>query len=369
MSKVTEIFAVEDLEREIKDGWVRVQTHPYRNLKIYNYTEKAQFERHWNDVTLNCRGLILDGDYNIIARPWKKFFNYNEGSAVEFAPDQPCEITDKMDGSLGILYYLPPSDAFRSFGKKMSFNVRPEDLGGWRIATRGSFASEQSDHATRVLNDKYTDIDPLPGWTFLFEIIYKSNRIVLDYGDMDDLVLLGAVNIEKGYYYGPDLAKSMLNWNGPVVKVFEFKTLLDALDNTERPNAEGYVLRMGNDQVKVKQSDYVELHKLVTNLTPKRVWESLAIGKTIKDMLELFPDEWHQWLVDTAENIIGRKYHLGEMVWEEYQKILDDLGGPVDRKQFAMLACKSEYRKYMFALLDGKSIEDMLWKDVEPKES
>src|ERR1044072_298211 len=106
MVHVSVLFSVEELQSKIDEGLVRVQTHPVLPYKIYNYSELCQFKKYWNNVTLNCRGLILDDEYNIIARPWKSFFNGGEG-LMEFAMNEPVEVTDKMDGSLGILYATP----------------------------------------------------------------------------------------------------------------------------------------------------------------------------------------------------------------------------------------------------------------------
>jgi putative RNA ligase len=39
--------------------------------------------------------------------------------------------------------------------------------------------------------------------TVLVEIVYPANRIVLDYGGLDDLILLGAVDIATGRTFGP----------------------------------------------------------------------------------------------------------------------------------------------------------------------
>jgi hypothetical protein len=80
-----------------------VQTHPTLPLFIHNYSEKTQFDKRWDEVTMSCRGLILDNNGDVIARPWKKFFNYGEGR-LKIDDVMPVEVTDKMDGSLGILY-------------------------------------------------------------------------------------------------------------------------------------------------------------------------------------------------------------------------------------------------------------------------
>lgn len=68
-------------------GYVRVQKHPDLDLFIGNYTEKAQYDQVWNDATINCRGLIWDIHGRIVARPYRKFFNY--GDDAKHRPARP----------------------------------------------------------------------------------------------------------------------------------------------------------------------------------------------------------------------------------------------------------------------------------------
>ena len=157
-------FTPEALQAAVRDGQVTERYHPTLPLRIYNYSAEVQYSNRWNDVTLNCRGLILDEDYNIVARPWKKFFNLGQVDLPIQLTDS-VEIMDKADGSLGILYPVVHPDGF--------------DV-NWAIATRGSFASEQAIHATAVWNDKYSHLLPEAGLTFLYEIVYPANRIVLN---------------------------------------------------------------------------------------------------------------------------------------------------------------------------------------------
>lgn len=147
-------------------------------MYIYNYSQKAQYERVWNEWTLACRGLILDGDFKIVARPFQKFFNLGEHEN-QVIPNESFEVFEKMDGYLGILYWL---------------DKKPH------IATRGSFASEHALVATEMLHTQYADVIPLleKSKTYLFEIIYPENRIVLDYVNERKLVLLAIVDTEIG---------------------------------------------------------------------------------------------------------------------------------------------------------------------------
>ena len=285
-------FTADELAAAVAAGDVTARRHPYLPYTIYNYSPETQYSKKWNDITLNCRGLILDDDFNIIARPWKKFFNLGEIELpIQF--DTPVEVMDKADGSLGILYpeILDTDEAFDIL---------------WRVSTRGSMDSEQARFASKLYQEKYGQIDPIPGYTMLFEIIYPANRIVLDYGDMEDLILLGAVENSTGYYFGPRQAKWMWtergdalpdhSWPGPVVDVMPFNTLSEALGNTDRKNAEGYVIRSHNFLVKVKQPDYLDLHRLVTNASPLTVWEKLRDGQSRSQIISAFPDEFHDYI-------------------------------------------------------------------------
>jgi T4 RNA ligase (RNA_lig_T4_1). len=97
---------------------------------VLNYTEEVQFNKRWDSITLASRGLILDTAGKIIARPLPKFFNMEELPSI---PNEPYEVHEKLDGSLGILYWLDGQPA---------------------IATRGSFTSWQAEEATKVLHEK-----------------------------------------------------------------------------------------------------------------------------------------------------------------------------------------------------------------------
>lgn len=58
------------LNDHLDKGLVNTQKHPTLPLLIYNYTQKAQFEPHWGDETIDyCRGLIVDDNDLVIARP------------------------------------------------------------------------------------------------------------------------------------------------------------------------------------------------------------------------------------------------------------------------------------------------------------
>lgn len=345
-------FTLEDLNDAIGVGDVRMQSHPaFSNLRIFNYSEDVQYRNRWNKITLACRGLILDvSTGEVVARPWEKFFNLGQmDNRIDSMA--PVEVTDKVDGSLGILYRAPD--------------------GLWQIATRGSFASEQANHATTLFEQKYLDgVQLTDEATFLFEIVYPENRIVVNYGDMDDLVLLGAVDKRYGFYHGPETAAGILDWPGPVAEVWKFDHFVDAISFPDRNGKEGVVIRSGNNIVKLKQADYVELHRIVTNLSPKTIWEMLKNGKTIAGICEEIPDEFHSYVEDIGNSLIEKvsQIKLGATLAHNDAYISSLVDGVVIRKRYADVARQyPDYKGLMFSLLDNKDITEAVWKQVKPR--
>ncbi|GAB3436959.1 RNA ligase [Flindersiella endophytica] len=342
--KLDGLFEALDLKSAVDEGFVRVQRHPELPLLIYNYTEHTQYERAWTSVTTQCRGLIADEQGQIVARPWAKFFNYGEQAEVQLDLDAPVEVTDKLDGSLGILY-------------------RAGD--GWAIATRGSFASEQALHATKVLRDKYAAFEPPAGHTVLFEIVYPGNRIVVDYMGLDDLLLLGSVDIETGQTFGPG---EVPGWPGPRTDVLSARTLAEALAMPARDNAEGVVVRFPGTgvQVKIKLAAYVALHRLVTGLNARVVWERLGAGETAAEICEKLPDEFHAWVRDLAGELDSAAAEILSNATDEHTALLARLGDGFSRKDYAMQAQRSPLRGWLFMLLDGKDPMPKIWASIKP---
>ncbi len=136
MTKLDDLFDLIDLEQAIEAGFVRTQVHPTLPLTIFNYTELAAYEGVWTPVTKQCRGLIVHTDTGEVrARPFRKFMNHGQDGAHAGSHDDAVIVTDKQDGSLGILF--------------------PTGDGGHAVATRGSFASEQAQHATVLWQERY----------------------------------------------------------------------------------------------------------------------------------------------------------------------------------------------------------------------
>lgn len=318
---------------------VRSQNHPSLPLTIWNYTQKTQYEQKWDNVTLMCRGLILDRDGNIIARPFKKFFNIEEG---RHTPTQKFSVYEKMDGSLGIVFHYE---------------------GKWRIATRGSFTSDQAEKGAELL--KRYNLEKLnPLYTYMFEIIYPENRIVVNYGDTEDLVMLGKVCIKTGVSFDVD---DYIKHGFNVVRRYDSVEDYGELKQRISDNAEGFVVVFKNgSRVKIKGTEYCRLHKIMTEVSTTSIWKSLLEDDDIEKLLEGVPDEYFYKIKNYRTGLLQYYRTLEEFINTRYEKINEELG-PCDDKTFALHVKDSNYRSYYFALRNRKDISKMLWNDVKPE--
>ncbi|GII58793.1 hypothetical protein Pth03_71820 [Planotetraspora thailandica] len=374
--RLPDLFDPGELAEAIERGHVRRESHPTLPLDIYNYTERCAYDRAWTTVTRTCRGLIVGHDGLVVVRGFEKFWNH--GEPWDGPPDltAPVEVMDKADGSLGLLFPRP---------------------GGWAVATRGSFVSEQARHASELLRSRYPDFSPPEGMTVLVEIVYPGNRIVCDYGDLDDLILLGAVETATGVARGPD---AVPYWPGPRVQVFPAATLAEALALPPRPGAEGLVVRTlaTGRLTKIKQADYLALHAVVTQTSARVIWEFLAVdackdvvlqpkhwgsavGVTPERAAEILrvgpdweerfiagvPDEFHAWVRSTATGLR-----------ESARALEAELGGLVaglrerygaDRRGLASAVRGHEHAGALFRLYDGREITTYVWRALYPPAS
>ena len=172
-----------------------VQHREEGELHVFHYNQKVQNTCAWTPELLLARGLIFrrnarTKETTLVATPWPKFFNLQEDGyeleeLAEMAKGGRVEVTTKMDGSLGLVFHD---------GKQ------------WRVTTKGSFSSDQARWATAWLK-RNVDAEALQkGATYLVEIIYRENQIVIPY-PFQQLVLLSAFSADGRELSREELAK------------------------------------------------------------------------------------------------------------------------------------------------------------------
>jgi RNA ligase len=174
------------------------------------------------------------------------------------------------------------------------------------------------------------------------------------------------------------------SWPGPVVERFAFATLTDTLGAPPRANREGLVVHVPSRdvRVKIKYEEYVRLHRLVTGLNARVIWEHLVAlplpggrlpggrlpgGADLASLVESLPDEFHQWVGDVAAALRMEVADAATAAEVAYMSIVDGLREGFTREDFALVAKDHPERGCLLLRLDGKDYHPLLWQRVRPE--
>lgn len=326
------------MRRMIEEDFISSRSHPDDpDFHVMCYTKGTQFTGNWNDATNSARGLMVKtsrsdfGDAVVVQRPWKKFFTLGQMQNPDGTPgwafgdeesedsaqsalgrinfNAPAIVTDKMDGSMLILYRDPK--------------------GNPAVSTKGSFDSEQAQYFTKMVRENSAMMEASekmltqhPDTTFLFEGVSKGRyQIVLKY-DEDDVALLGAVKKKSGLYVPTSDYDKVWSPSKGLNKAeqMEARTLDQALSLPDRNHREGVVVLMNQGDpenqmmVKIKQDDYKRLHKIRTMFS----------AKIVRDTLRETPSSMQEF-IDAAESGDVRQWNsVTESIEPEELKEHDD---------------------------------------------
>ncbi|MFI5880889.1 RNA ligase [Streptomyces sp. NPDC051554] len=364
MARLDELMPPADLVAALDAGHITRKAHPELPLSIYTYTRECQYGHIWTPVTMRCRGLIADdvsGD--LVALPFPKIFVTAMHGVHDFAPPlpaEPFEIFEKADGSLIIVFCYD---------------------GRWHAASKGSFISEQAQWAQAVLDT--ADLSVLDAeLTYLAEAIYPANRIVVDYGQREELVLLAAYRPADGTE--EPLATVAAHWKsiGPAVRSWGLRDGIAELEQLAAASTtldgatvggtdeEGYVIRYASGaRAKVKLSAYLTLHKLFTGTNERTIWEVLASGQDPAVLFDQVPDEFADWAHAVADQLRVEHARIVDEAVDAYAVVMAALPADPDRKAFALQAVKSPSRSALFLIHDGRNtaVSDWAWKQIKPR--
>lgn len=344
------------------EGMLRKVASPCGQYVLWNYTDQATFTRCWNETTVNARGTI----YNIqtgevVARTFPKFWNHEE-----LSPEKQAEVLaarnftcfEKCDGSLGVVAYYD---------------------GKWRVSTRGSFTSDQAVKAEQMLAN-YDLSRLLKNVTYLVEIIYPENKIIVNYGPEEKLVLLAAFDTKTGIEYaisGTDVF--------PTPKTYSFESVDQIIESqVSLPwTDEGFVLRLANgERVKFKSKEYMKIAKIKANMSPLTFWEKMKEGdepfskwmQSLPEELRADADKIHRDVALSYQSVEWDVYQLRNEVFGKLFGV-PPLRGIVsaskENKKALGIFLKENPKKYggtLFYLLDGNSqgVRDFIFKEIRP---
>ena len=356
---------IKELQLEIDGGWINVNKHPEFDLWIYNYSKSTQYSWRWNKYTSQCRGLILDANGCLVAKGFDKFFTYDqlvaEGMENTIPNGEPFDLYEKVDGSLGVLYFWG---------------------GVPYMSTRGSFVSEMAIEANKWLRTKYKDIYFNPNYSYNFEIIYPENRIVVDYENNRGLVLLAVMENEtrkERRIYGEEF-DGLVEGGIKRVKIYngydDWKEIMEVFKDEK--NFEGFVVHFlnSNFRVKMKLDWYKQISYVMQNFTKKTIWKMFRDGKDVEGVVADIDDEFYP-LVKVFVEELTSEYNALRGKYDDLHKKFDDHMSAEYPFGYYVKDYAVELKKYVttdefgfiMSIHQGKDISQYLWRRLEPKAS
>jgi T4 RnlA family RNA ligase len=233
-----------------------INKHPDKDLYLVKYIHLGI---DWSiEGALDARGLILDSSGNVIARPYKKFFNYKELEGRDDLPEHIRQLSEWEDGEYEVQEKVDGSLI-------MVFGYQDELV----FASSGSFISEHAELAKELFEKQFNDEQKsrirkaifVRNTCFLFELVSPRYQIVIHYDD-ERLILHDVIENENGKFSVRSTRFFANALEIPMVKKYDFSKEELEKAQTELKDVEGFVVKFKSGKMlKIKTEDYFEKSK------------------------------------------------------------------------------------------------------------
>ena len=144
------------------------------NLNVLKYKRKVFYDGLWNEYLEECRGLIVDDNFNIVSYPFTKIYNYKvEKNAPLIHPDEMVEAHRKVNGFM------------------VAVTWHNSDI---LVSTTGSIDSDYVKMARELIDpdlERYRETcRENPEYTFMFECVHRNDPHIIP--EREGMYLLGA---------------------------------------------------------------------------------------------------------------------------------------------------------------------------------
>ncbi len=343
----------DSVETICKEHGLVTRTHgefPELTLFVYDQIES----RPSDPLARQCRGLILNSadNWNIVSYSMNRFANSGEGWAAPIDWTS-CQIQEKLDGSLAVLYHYANRWHWQTKGS-------PDASGPCGAIGNKTFA-ESFSLIWAVTGDWHypTDTDIV----VFFEYCSRENKVVVPH-DRASLTVLGARNRKTLREYSAEEAVRMVaDWRGTHVRSFPLTSLEEVLAASKALNPlkqEGFVVVDKDfNRIKVKSPAYVALHHMKSSFSLRAAVEIVRSGES-EEVGASFP-EW--------ADLLGELKARLEKLVSETERIYEIHKHKVSQKEFALAVKSFDGAGAMFMIRAGKVANVREWFGKLPVDS
>ena len=216
-------------------------------IYVLKYSKSVFYDNLWNEFLEECRGTIVDEDFNIISRPFTKIYNYGiEKQAPVLAPETKVTAYRKVNGFMVAMTWY-----------------KDEIL----VSTTGSTDSPYVAMAKEMMQ-KQMDwpkwevvIKPNEGWTFMFECVHPEDPHIIP--EKEGMHFIGCRKNEWDSTvdgYGADVSWKVFNgafFMAPPMECFQ-TTVGNLVEHSKNVKHEGFVFYTEDGQsAKIKSPYYL----------------------------------------------------------------------------------------------------------------
>ena len=197
-----------------------VKARTFGDLTVFKYTSRTHFKNEWNDISLNCRGLVLNEKNELVSYPFTKFFNRDEPMAAVFEDSDEVYAVRKYNGFLAIV------DVYN---------------GELLVHTAGSLDNEFCEMIKRYVREDWKDILD-PNMTYMFECVAHDNLHVTV--ENEGLTLIGFREKKIGspiHFYRSELEPLANRLGCHCAEAFR-TTFGEIVEKVKTVSFEGYVI-------------------------------------------------------------------------------------------------------------------------------
>lgn len=220
------------------------QSTTYPELYVLKYAKHVFFKDLWNDELEECRGTVVDADFNIVSRPFTKIYNYGvESRSPVLAPDTPVDAYRKVNGFM------------------FAVSLYQDEL---LVSTTGSLDSPFVEMAREMLEPYAARIkfalQHVPGYNFMFECVHPNDPHIVP--EQCGIYLLGyrKNSWDSKVLFGPNMLWAIATYIG--LKPVEYiRTTVGELQQLVREvKHEGFVFYTDDGvAAKIKSPYYLTL--------------------------------------------------------------------------------------------------------------
>ena len=334
--------------KKIKGKHIRF--HNKGNRYIFNY--ETIYCDYKDPVVQEARGAILEideeiGSISVVCWPFRKFGNYQE-SYADNIDWSSAKVQEKVDGSIIKLYFYD---------------------GEWTWATNGMIEAadaltQSSDFMSLIKN--CINYNKIPygrlnkDYTYIFELVTKENRVVIDYNE-EKLYHLGTRSNISGKECDEDIGITK-------PAMYELSSLEACIEAAHSLNEGGIVKKEGfvvvdknYNRVKIKSPAYLNVHNIATGcITKKQFLQAISldidISQYITDSLLEIQYLYYKYKYMEMKRDIEQLLVYARGLYEEYEH---------DRKAVALGISKSKYASLMFKDLESNRTAEEIVKELK----